>query len=134
MEVHTNFAIKHDVIYLFIGETCSGALRPWGRDQWSSMRDFLWFGTLRGEWITCLEVLDHSGAYSHTSTSIWCRSRSSEANDPSLPPLCSNGRVINMSNLRMDFKLCISRRSPFQSIFHIRSALDCVHGAPTSLL
>ncbi|KAI9525542.1 hypothetical protein NQZ68_006091 [Dissostichus eleginoides] len=76
------------------------------------MRDFLWFGTLRGEWITCLEVLDHSGAYSHTSTSIWCRSRSSEANDPSLPPLCSNGRVINMSNLRMDFKLCISRRGP----------------------
>ena len=110
---HLYCHIKHDVTYLFIlgSETCEGAPRPWGRDQWSSMRDFLWLGTLRGEWITCLEVLDHSTAYSYTSTSICCRSRSSEANDPSLTATRSNGLVINMSDLRMDLKLHISRRS-----------------------
>lgn len=106
---HVYCHIKYDVIYLlFIGETGWNMLRcmrSWGRDQWNSMRGFLWLGTLRGEWITCLDVSDHSTAYSHTSTSIWCCSHGGQANDPGLLALCANGQVINTSNVRMDLKL-----------------------------
>lgn len=80
-----------------------------GGDQWSSAQDFLRLGSPRAECITCLEALDHSTAYSHTSNSIWCCSHSSRANDPG--PAGANGPVINTSKGRIDPTLWFSRWS-----------------------
>lgn len=80
-----------------------------GGDQWSSAQDFLRLGSLRAECITCLEALDHSTAYSHTSNSIWCCSHSSRANDPG--PAGANGPVINTSKGGIDPMLWFSRWS-----------------------
>lgn len=62
-------------IYLFSAEAGWNLLRwarPRGRDQWRRVWGFLRLGSSTGEWIRCLEVWDHSAAYSHGPVSI-CR-------------------------------------------------------------
>lgn len=72
------------------------------------MRGFLWSGTLRGELLTCLEVLDHSTAYSHVPPlpSPVRRKKAHQGIDKGILIRISDSElVINMSNLRMRLKL-----------------------------
>ena len=51
---HLYCHIKHDVMHLFIGVTCEGALKPRGRNR-SSMRGLPWLGTFPEECGLCFQ-------------------------------------------------------------------------------